>query len=1191
MDNLIKNAVLHTFSLFICFCTAILLNLSHSQSTNINISASKTHICLGESVELTASGGQGLGWEWNDNAKSKTDRITVTPTKDTTFSVKTKVRINNNIVVNGDFEQGNVGFTSDYQYVPTGNISPPGGYGIRNDANTGNGNWAHCNDHGYMLVADAAALGYRNDMVPPGSNVWCQEISVHPGEEYVFSAWLAGIVPPSSLLSFTINGKTLDDPHFTMYDIWESPKDTCNWREFFTFWKNTSNVTTITICLQESTGVMNNNDFVLDDVAFYQIVSIEKEISIKVDSVKFEAITTDVTCKGNNDGSIFVPTPISGVAPFTYQLNTDSPQNEHQFNNLPPSKYTITVKDKIGCSENTTAIIKEVTQPLSAGVISTEYLSCFGDVVGDVKTTLQIKGGKPNYTIIWNNTTIPTNTIEHLNYGDHIVYVKDEANCNIKVEFTLPPPSEIVIVDEKIEHIKCFGENTGLIEVSVSGGVPDPNIDKGYKYVWRNSLNEVIGTSDNINQLYAGIYSITVSDSAGYCSSTKNIEITQPLKLIANEITELTKNVSCYGLSDGKVILNVKGGTLPYSYTWNHDASIKDSIIENLSAGIIYNAIISDANECTTNVSAISVTQPTKLIATVNNVSNVKCINENNGNATVTVSGGTQPYIYLWNDANAQTTPTLTNVSAGKYEVLVSDNNNCQNVATAEIYEPSPIIIDIEEQTNVMCFGENNGSAKITVSGGNGQPYSNLWNNGQIGKNLKNVTAGVYTVVTTDSKGCVETKNITIEQPNHPVLATIVESATQSVKCYGESSGEASVIASGGLSPYFYSWKNTNGNIVSTTETATNLRAGIYDVTIHDIKNCSATTSITITEANPLLVNLNTEKTTICSGDLATIYATAQGGVAPFNINWGNNLNSWNVSIRISQDTVLQATITDALGCQTTEQIKLTTSKLPKVAFNASPQTTCFGNTVSLLNESVGDYTSCEWYFSDGTVIKNCGTINYKPETIGSIDVTLKITNFAGCTAIHTVKDLIYTVPKPIADFHFDKDEYDILYTEVNFTNTSKNATDYLWDFGDMSINVTQKDPTHIYPYAQSGKYTITLIATNKSSFCADTAISQIVIHEKELFFIPNTFTPNEDGYNELFVPIISAGISPEVFIFSIYDRWGELVFETNELHHGWDGKYKGKLQQNGVYTWKIQFQMKEKIDRKVYLGHVSLLH
>jgi len=1189
MDDIIKKKNQKIVSSFFFLCTIIIfVNFSWSQATNITISAPKTHICLGESVELTASGGDNLGWKWNDNSNSTNHKITVKPTKDTTFTVQTKVRVGSNNVINGDFEQGNSNFTSDYEFVSSGNISPPGGYGIRNDANTGNANWAHCNDHGYMLVADAASWGYRNNAVPPGSNVWCQEINVQPGKEYVFSAWLAGIVPPSSLLSFTINGKTLDDPQFTMDDIWESPTDTCNWREFFAFWKNTDNTTSITICLQESTGVMDNNDFVLDNVEFYELKLVEKSIEIEVNSVTFSATPTDITCKGKNDGSILVHTPTNGIAPFSYQLDNNSEQLSPQFNDLTPGKYKITVKDNLGCFSTQTLSINEVSQALSAEIIATEYMSCYDDPDGDVRVELNIEGGKPTYTITWNNVNNTSTIIEHVKYGNHTAYVKDEANCEISIKFTLSPPTQLSITEIKNKPATCYGKNDGSLEVSVSGGVPDPNIPTGYTYVWKNQSNITIGTTEKINNLPAGTYNITISDSANYCSATQTIKITQPLPLTANEITELTKNVSCNGLSDGKIILNVQGGIWPYSYKWTHDQTLKDSIIENLSAGTLYNVNITDANGCPTNIQGLFVTQPDKLIASVASVTDANCNGVNNGIANISVTGGTYPYNYLWNDPSGQTSHVATYLSAGKYSVTVTDENNCTDIIDVEINEPDPIEINIETQTNITCYGDNDGAINVSATGGNGQPYSYLWNNGETGNILSNLHAGVYTVTANDSKGCTDTKNIEIEQPEFPLTAIIVESATQNVECYGDFSGEATVTASGGNgTPYSFVW--SNGDL---GQTAINLPAGTHQVTVKDAKNCSATTNITIAQSDPLTLDLKTPKTTVCPNESAVIHASAHGGIPPFIIKWGNNVDDWTINIQhITKDTLIQATISDALGCSKTQQLSIKISELPIVAFNDTQQTTCIGKQIEFINQSTGNYSSCEWTFSDGTVINDCGTITYQPNKIGYQDVKLTVYNDHGCKTTHVAQGIIYGIATPIADFRTEKEEYDLLNTEIDFINLSKNSTNYLWDFGDGKTPITQVNPTHIYPYAQGGKYTVTLIAFNQNNLCADTTTSQITIHDKDLFFIPNTFTPNEDGYNELFVPIISAGISPESFLFAIYNRWGELVFETNELHHGWDGIYKGKLQPDGVYTWKIQLQMSQKVERKIYVGHVNLLH
>jgi len=1138
-----------------------------------------TTICLGANVVLNASTNDALQYIWlkGSDTIATTNSVTVSPTQTTTYTAKAKIRIGENLVVNGDFENGNTGFSSEYNFT-TGGMSR-GYYSIRSNPQTGNGAWTYCGDHttgsGNMLVVDGAS---GENGIAVASNIWCQTIDVKPNTDYNFSAWYTIVNannPPH--LSISING----DGTATMID---DSMPTCEWKEFSSVWNSGAN-TTATICLSELTGIASGNDFVIDDISFAEVCEIEQQITITVDSVKFDATTTDVTCKGDNDGTIIVGMPTSGVAPYSYQIDNGGFSSlglPNLTTDLTVGNHTISVKDDLGCIDSIVVAIKEVDDTLKAQIGFTENFACYGDPTGNVSVTVAVEGGKPNYIYTWDGQQTSNNIITNVPYGQQTILVEDEANCEISIDFTLDPPTNITITEAQKDSVTCYGKSDGSVEITVIGGTPDPAIGTGYTYEWKDALGAVVGTTEKASNLSAGIYTVTVSDSAGHCSNTQTVEIFQPNLISVNELPELTKHVSCYGKADGTITITTSGGTAPYTYSWSHDASIDDSVIHNVSATTTYQVVVTDAKGCTEllGTNTFAVTQPDPLVATINNFTHVLCYGESNGTATVEVSGGTTPYVYDWGTSSLSTTQTASDLLAGTHTVIVKDFNNCETTTPLTISQPDPIAIAVLANEAATCYGFTNGSVNVAASGGSGI-YTYVWSNGQVGTSATNLPTGTYSITVTDSQGCSKTDNVFVDQPTSEIAATIVESATQHVACNGESNGSATVLVTGGNGlPYSFLW-----NDGQTDNTATNLPAGSHTVTITDSKNCTTTATVIISQPNPLIVNLTAEKNVICPNAPAIVHATATGGSQPYTISWGGSLKTWTMESTPTQDTTFYATVTDAYGCSNTAQVHVKLSVLPIVAFNDSPWKGCEGAQVTFINQSTGSYTDCTWSFSDGTQIKGCNAITYQVSHIGYHDVTLTLHNNDGCTVSHTAYKMMQAFAQPIADFTTDRTEYDITETEVVFTNLSFNASNYIWDFGDTSQLVSTTHPKHIYPYDRHGDYIITLIALDDNGLCTDTTQRKIIIHATEVLF-----TPDQDGWNDQFLPVITAGVNTKHYLFQIFNRWGELIFETQNILQGWDGTYKGKMETDGIYTWKIQLQLSETIQRKTYIGHVNLL-
>ncbi|PWL30357.1 MAG: hypothetical protein DCO96_05085, partial [Fluviicola sp. XM-24bin1] len=244
-----------------------------------------------------------------------------------------------------------------------------------------------------------------------------------------------------------------------------------------------------------------------------------------------------------------------------------------------------------------------------------------------------------------------------------------------------------------------------------------------------------------------------------------------------------------------------------------------------------------------------------------------------------------------------------------------------------------------------------------------------------------------------------------------------------------------------------------------------------------------------------------------------------------------------------------------------------------------------FTNTSS----SVSGLADCQWTIN-GQTVPGCTSGAYTFTSAGTYDVTLTTTSVSGCTATDTYAQYIYVEADPIASFTPSSTELSSQFTEVNFDNTTTGATSYEWDFGTPGATSTEVNPSHTYP-EEPGTYNVMLTAYTDLG-CMDQAFATITIQEELIYYIPNTFTPDGDDYNETFLPVFTEGYDPMDFHFLIFNRWGEIIWESYDASVGWDGTYgvAGDLVQDGTYVWKLEFKTNMNDERKFLTGHVNLI-
>ena len=704
-------------------------------------------------------------------------------------------------------------------------------------------------------------------------------------------------------------------------------------------------------------------------------------------AVNVNAVPTAVLCFGGQTGSA-VASASGGTPGYTYMWNTGA--TTANISNLVAGTYTVTATDANGCTDITTTV---VTQPNKLGAwLSRKNVTCYNG--NDGTLSLSPFGGTSPYTYLWNDG-VTTEDRSGLTAGKYIVTITDANGCKlVKVKRITMPPR--IRVNKVVTKVTCFGGNDGAIDITVNGGTP------GYTYLWNDGT-----TTEDRTGLVKGKYIVTITDSKG-CKKIYSAWVLQPARLRCNIVNSV--DVTCAGGNDGSATVSAAGGTKPYTYVWTNGQTTATAT--GLSAGT-YTVTIKDQNGATSaciKTCSVTITEPAPLTCTIQKTGDVNCFGGNGGSATVSASGGTAPYTYMW--SSGQTDAALVNVlTAGIYTVTVYDVNQCQSTCTVEILQPLELTCSITSSTNVTCAGVNDGSATVTAAGGQ-LPYSYAWSNGQTMATASGLTAGTYTVVVTDnsplSSACFTVCTVTITEPD---TLTCEITAQTNVTCAGGNDGSATVTAAGGTGAYTYAW--TNGQ---TTATATGLAAGTYTVTVKDQNGatsaCITTCSVTITEPDTLTCEITAQTNVTCAGgNDGSATVTAAGGTGAYTYAWTNGQTTATATgLAAGTYTV---TVKDQNGatsaCITTCSVTITEPDTLTCEITAQTNVTCAGgNDGSATVTAAGGTGAYTYAWNNGQTTATATGL-----AAGTYTVTVKDQNGATSACITTCSVTI-TEPDPV---------------------------------------------------------------------------------------------------------------------------------------------------------------------------------
>lgn len=593
------------------------------------------------------------------------------------------------------------------------------------------------------------------------------------------------------------------------------------------------------------------------------------------DSLNLDLVTIGISCVGTNNGQAIASVISGGTPPYTYTWSPFQP-NDPVASGLSPGTISVTVTDLFGCGNIASGVISSV--PTLSSTITTVIDSCY--LSGRGSATVTANGGTPPYTYEWSDFTY-SRINDNLLAGTYYVTVIDANGCeHIDTAIVGGPTSPVTSTYIK-QDVFCYGDTTGSFDITITGGTPT------YSIVWDTSI--VSGT--NPTGLPAGTYNYTITDLYG-CKTFGGDIIAEPDSglLVSYSITDVT----CNGASDGTATVLVSGGIPPYFYMGMPLPS--DSFtLTGLPAGNFI-ATITDSSGCSFTV-IDSITEPGPQSLNTGIIDNL-CFGETNGSAFAEFVNATGTVSYTW--TGSLNGDTISGLASGTYAVTAVDQNNCTLVDSVVVTEPAELT-STSVVTDVDCYGNNNGSIELTVTGGTGN-YTYQWDSSSAsGSNPTGLYGGIYSYTITDDNNCELVGVDTVNQPTAPLTLNVT--ATD-VNCNGADDGTLTVVISGGTPPYSY----LGNPLPVDSVTFTDLPPGNYAGIVEDANGCTATVNETITEPGPQSLDMASTDNPCFGASLGTADANFVNATGSVTYDWTGSLSGSSITSLTAGTYVVTAT-------------------------------------------------------------------------------------------------------------------------------------------------------------------------------------------------------------------------------------------------------------------------------------------
>ena len=884
----------------------------------------------------------------------------------------------------------------------------------------------------------------------------------------------------------------------------------------------------------------------------YSVPSLADPLTIDAQA----SVVNGVRCFGEQNGSIS-PVINGGTLPYSFDWGFST---DRDISGLTAGTYTLTVTDQFGLMDIQTFLVQS---PLQLDVQTIAIPESANGNDGAIQTT--VNGGTPNYTFVWsgpNGFSSSSEDITGLEEGTYTLLVIDANGCQ---EQTVVNLGAILSIENKFEiDVDCVGECTGEIDIVVSGGQPP------YLYTW-NGPDNFSATTQDIDDLCAGIYAITITDAEGQ-QVLSTCRIDEPLIAlsIANNPTIINEVVP----NQGSINITVNGGTPPYSYQWSNQATSEDII--DLEAGS-YRVTVTDANGCI----VISEDYIIERIPTEPNIENLvinnpTCNGDCDGSVSFQIVGGDAPYTVTWNDLGSQTLSTANptfireDMCADDYVLTIMDANG-QTIEQAITLEDLPAIVIEGVVTNEM--NGNDGTINTTVTGGQA-PFSYDWapSNLPDTPDQENLSAGLFIVTVTDANECTAIASFVVEDNIGPLNVDPATVVINGIDCFGDMNGSIDITVTGGVQPYNFLWSPSG----QTTEDAIGLGAGEHTVTVTDGRGDQFEGTYTIVAPEEIVaeVNIRTSTTNMDECDGIAEIVNLAGGQAPYTFLWSPSQETTEIALKLcaGPQSVL---ITDALGCSIT--IDFDTEGGTGIALGAAigeMNVNCNGDaTGSLSVNAFGGRAPYEYIWSTGETTPNIG--NLLP---GFYSVTIIDTD--GTEIVF--EDLEITEPDPIVN-------------NFNIVEESGMGT----GDGSAEIVTTGGCAPYTYQWNNPGNCQTALcenliantyfVVVQDAKECIQ--VDSVVVSNAfggECNMTRNIITPDQDGKNDSFIIQCAPGT---INTLEIYNRWGQLVFLADNYDNTWEGTdRRGQALPDGGYFYVFLLEDAATGETVPFQGHITIL-
>lgn len=869
-------------------------------------------------------------------------------------------------------------------------------------------------------------------------------------------------------------------------------------------------------------------------------------------ALKISATGTNPSCFAGNNGTIAV-SGSGGKTPYTYALNTSAFSSSATFSSLSAGLYLVTIKDSNNCTKDTSISLTNPSQIMITS-LSLVLPKCVGSADGSASIVASGGTGLLTYSIDGGAYAAST-SFAAIAAGSHVISVRDANNCTRDISFMMANPIPLSIQSCVVNKPKCYGTADGTINILASGGTGI------FEYRIGTSAYTSSGT---FSGLLAGTYTIGIKDSYN-CTKDTIINIANPDSI---SLKAFVKKNLCNGTKNGIITIETIGGTGSFLFEKNSSGILQSSrLFDSLSVGT-YVIKATDSNNCSKTITAV-VSDSLRLKTSIATV-NVSCFGGNDGVISLSPSNGYSPYTFSISGAAFVASGLFTTLPASTYALQIKDSKGCFLDTFANISQPKKLGIKITLQ-QPSCNGYANGV--VTAEGLEGTaPYTfSIDGKAHVSTGIfSGLISKKYSIQVKDAKGCIHDTLINLDQPE----AIFINLKIQSPLCNGESNGSILVAANGGTPGYQYSY---DAMVFQASPLLENLKSGSYLIKVMDANACIKDSSLILNEPSKLKVDKVTIINPTCENYAdGSILITAIGGIKPYTYSMDSiNFKPNNLFEKIREGQYL-IRIKDSNNCKIDSLITL--KGYPKIKLDSSliSPTKCFGTNEGMI----------ELWASGGNP-----PLRYTLEN--SFDTTRKaqyknlVSKNYIITAIDTTncfKSFQVNVPQPEqlkATTNIVHNDCTGVDSNGSITAIIKGGTEpyfYKWSYNNSTA--IQIDGL------SNGQYALWVKDLNG---CADSLTAEVYYDNCCTPSIPNAFTPNNDGKNDVFRIIYKGDVILKEL--SIYNRYGQRVFSSNNLGQGWDGNFNGQPEELGVYYYMLRMICGNLKNKEIFLkGDVTLI-